>query len=84
MRSGKILHQFTAKDGRKVILRIPEWEDVDDPVELNNSIVDECVDIATIQKRLFAVRSIKRVGTHRRTRLSEKIDRYEDGGFKVD
>ena len=50
MRLGKILHQFTAKDGRKVILRIPKWDDVDDLVELNNSIVDEGVDIATTQK----------------------------------
>jgi len=50
MRPGKILHQFTAKDGRKVILRISKWEDFDDLVELNNSIVDEGVDIATTQK----------------------------------
>lgn len=50
MRLGKILHQFTAKDGRKVILRIPKWGDVDDLVELNNSIVDEGVDIATSHK----------------------------------
>ena len=50
MRSGKILHRFTAKDGREVILRIPKWEDVDDLVELNNSIVDGGVDITTTQK----------------------------------
>lgn len=50
MRLGRILHQFTARDGRKVILRIPKWEDVDDLVELNNSIVDEGVDITTTQK----------------------------------
>ena len=49
-RLGKILHQLTAKDGRKVILRILEWKDVYDPVELSNSIADEDVDIATTQK----------------------------------
>lgn len=55
MRPGMFLHQFRAKDGRRVILRIPEWEDVDDSVELNDSIVDEGVDIATTKKRRFTV-----------------------------
>ena len=50
MKSGEILRRFTAKDGREVILRTPKWEDLDDLVELMNSIVDEGVDIATTQK----------------------------------
>lgn len=50
MKTGKILHRFTSKDGREVVLRTPRWEDLDDKVELMNSIVDEGVDIATTQK----------------------------------
>ena len=44
MKTGKILHRFTAKDGREVILRTPKWQDIDDFVELMNSIVDEGAD----------------------------------------
>lgn len=50
MRTGEVLHRFTAKDGREVILRTPRWEDLDDLTEFINSLVDEGVDIATDQK----------------------------------
>jgi len=115
MRPRKILHQFTAKDGRKVILGIPEWEDVDDLAELNDSIVDEGVDIATrkitgevyadqFKRRLALMEKGEVLGlvaevegkaiagsidqarwnAQENSRLSEEIDRYEDGGFKMD
>ena len=41
MKTGKILHRFTAKDGREVILRTPRWEDLDDFIEFINSLVEE-------------------------------------------
>ncbi|MCW4020692.1 MAG: GNAT family N-acetyltransferase [Candidatus Bathyarchaeota archaeon] len=50
MKSGKILHRFTAKDGREVVLRTPRWEDLDDFVELFNSLVDARADIIAYQK----------------------------------
>jgi len=50
MKTDEILHCFTAKDGRKVILRTPRWEDLDDFVELINSLVDEGADIVTNRK----------------------------------
>jgi RimJ/RimL family protein N-acetyltransferase len=50
MRTGEVLHRFTAKDAREVILRTPRWEDLDDLTEFINSLVDEGVDIATDQK----------------------------------
>ena len=50
MKSGEILRRFTAKDGREIILRTPKWEDLDDIVELVNSLVDEGADIFTDQK----------------------------------
>jgi len=50
MKSGVILHRFAAKDGREVILRTPKWEDLDDFLELINSLVDEGADIVTDRK----------------------------------
>ena len=45
MQYGQILHTFTAKDGREVILRTPKLEDLDDCVTLINSLIDERADI---------------------------------------
>ena len=45
MKTGKILHRFTARDGREVILRTPRWEDLDDLTEFINSLVDEGAEI---------------------------------------
>lgn len=50
MRAGNIIQQFTAKDGRKVILRTPKWEDLDDITEFINSLVDEGAEIAVTQR----------------------------------
>jgi len=50
VKTGKILHQFAARNGREVVLRTPRWEDLDDLREFINSLVDEGVDIATDQK----------------------------------
>jgi RimJ/RimL family protein N-acetyltransferase len=45
MKTGKMVGKFTAKDGRKVVLRTLRWEDLDDLLELINSLVDEKADI---------------------------------------
>jgi RimJ/RimL family protein N-acetyltransferase len=45
MQTGQIIHTFTAKDGRDVILRTPKWEDIDDLLLLINSLIDENADI---------------------------------------
>lgn len=50
MKTGKILHRFTTKDGREVVLRTPRWEDLDDLTEFINSLVEEGADIARNQK----------------------------------
>lgn len=50
MNIGKILHSFTAKDGREVFLRTPRWEDLDDFIEFINSLVEEGADITFNQK----------------------------------
>jgi len=41
MRSGKFIRSFSVKDGRRVVLRTPRWEDLDDFLELINSLVYE-------------------------------------------
>jgi L-amino acid N-acyltransferase YncA len=50
MRSGKILKQFSAPDGRDVILRTPKWEDIDDLLGLINSLADEKADIGRTER----------------------------------
>ena len=45
MKTGEIIRCFTAKDGREVILRTPRWEDLDDLLELINSLIEEGADI---------------------------------------
>lgn len=50
MEAGKILKNFNARDGRKVVLRTPKWEDLDDCLELINSLVEEKADIFVTQK----------------------------------
>jgi RimJ/RimL family protein N-acetyltransferase len=50
LRTGKIIRQFVAKDGRNAVLRTPRWEDLDDLLEFINSLVDESADIARYKK----------------------------------
>ena len=45
MKTGQVFHRFSAKDGRKVILRTPRWEDLDDLLELINSLIEEGAEI---------------------------------------
>jgi RimJ/RimL family protein N-acetyltransferase len=45
MKSGKLVRCFSARDKREVILRTPRWEDLDDFLELINSLVAERADI---------------------------------------
>ncbi len=50
MKSGKVVRSFSARDGREVILRTPRWEDLDDLLELINSLVEEKADILKTEK----------------------------------
>jgi RimJ/RimL family protein N-acetyltransferase len=50
LKVGKIIRKFVAKDGRNVIFRTPKWEDLDDFLELINSLVDEKADIYVTKK----------------------------------
>jgi len=45
LKTGQVLHRFSARDGREVILRTPRWEDVDDLLELINSLIEEEADL---------------------------------------
>jgi len=40
-----MIRSFTAKDGRNVTLRVPNWSDLDDFLELINSLVEEGADV---------------------------------------
>ncbi len=50
MRSGKIIHEFRARDKREVVLRTLKWEDLDDLLEMINSLVAEKADIVRAEK----------------------------------
>ncbi len=50
MKSGRIVRSFSAEDGRRVVLRVPRLEDVDDLLELINSLVDESAEISINEK----------------------------------
>jgi len=45
MKPGTIIRTFPAKDGQRVILRTPTWNDLDDLLSLINSLVKEQADI---------------------------------------
>jgi RimJ/RimL family protein N-acetyltransferase len=50
VKPGRIIRTFAAKDGRQVVLRAPSWNDLDDLLELINSLVEERADIIVDQK----------------------------------
>jgi RimJ/RimL family protein N-acetyltransferase len=50
MKTGKVVHMFSASDGRKVVLRALRWEDLDDLLEMINSLVEEKANITLDQK----------------------------------
>ncbi|MEM3577416.1 MAG: GNAT family N-acetyltransferase [Candidatus Bathyarchaeia archaeon] len=50
MKTGKIIRTFNVKDGRSVVLRTPNWEDLDDLLELINSLVEEGADILRTER----------------------------------
>jgi hypothetical protein len=51
LKTDKILKSFKIKGERKIVLRTPKFEDVDDLMELINSLVDEEAEIL-ITKRV--------------------------------
>jgi RimJ/RimL family protein N-acetyltransferase len=50
MKTGQVLQELSDKDGREVVLRTPRWEDLDDLLELINSLVDEGAEIYKDEK----------------------------------
>jgi RimJ/RimL family protein N-acetyltransferase len=50
MQLGKVFRKCSIKDGREVILRTPRQEDLEDLMELINSLVDEKAEIARTEK----------------------------------
>jgi N-acetylglutamate synthase-like GNAT family acetyltransferase len=50
MGSGKVLEVFSVKGGRRVVLRTPKWEDLDDLLELINSLVEEKAEVVVDKK----------------------------------
>ncbi len=52
MKTGKIVRRFTAKNGRKVILRTPRWEDLDGLLGFINSLSEEDLDVLPERRKI--------------------------------
>jgi RimJ/RimL family protein N-acetyltransferase len=50
LEAGRFLKTFTAGGGLTVVLRTPRWEDLDDLLDLINSLVEEKADIYVTEK----------------------------------
>ncbi|MEM0096534.1 MAG: GNAT family N-acetyltransferase [Candidatus Bathyarchaeia archaeon] len=50
MKTGEVIREFVAKDGRRVILRTLKWEDLDDLLDFINSLVEEGANILRTEK----------------------------------
>ncbi|MGQ9539122.1 MAG: GNAT family N-acetyltransferase [Candidatus Bathycorpusculaceae bacterium] len=50
MKTGEVIREFVAKDGRKVVLRALKWEDLDDLLDFINSLVEEGANIIRTKK----------------------------------
>jgi len=50
LKPGQILRRFKAREGREVVLRAPQWKDLDDLLEFINSLVEEEADIIRNKK----------------------------------
>ncbi|MBS7616409.1 GNAT family N-acetyltransferase [Candidatus Bathyarchaeota archaeon] len=50
MKTGEVIREFIAKDGRRVILRTLKWEDLDDLLDYINSLVEEGANIIRTEK----------------------------------
>ncbi|MEM2947228.1 MAG: GNAT family N-acetyltransferase [Candidatus Bathyarchaeia archaeon] len=50
MKTGEVIREFVARDGRKVILRTLKWEDLDDLLDFINSLVEEGANILRTEK----------------------------------
>ncbi|MGA8905072.1 MAG: hypothetical protein WB661_08705, partial [Candidatus Bathyarchaeia archaeon] len=45
LRPGEVYKEVVLRDGRKAVLRAPEWDDLNDFLALINELVDEHADI---------------------------------------
>ena len=81
MKAGEILKKFNAKDGKEVILRTPQWEDVDDLRELINSLVEEQAEIYITQKFTreeeaeWLLKVLKRLERNEQLQLVAEVDK---------
>lgn len=70
LKASRICETFTAKNGRKVILRSIKWEDLDDCIDFINSLVEEGAEI---------LRDTKVTREEEADWLGERLARVEKG-----
>jgi RimJ/RimL family protein N-acetyltransferase len=50
MKTGRVIRSLSLRDGREAVLRTPRWEDLDDLLDMINSLVEEKADIIRGEK----------------------------------
>jgi RimJ/RimL family protein N-acetyltransferase len=80
MKAGIILREFEASDGRRVVLRTPTWEDLDDMLDFINSLVEEEAMILMETKQTrdqevdWLARSLSNMEKDRTVRVVAEVD----------
>lgn len=80
MKAGTILREFEARDGRRVVLRTPTWEDLDDMLEFINSLVEEEAMILMEDKQTreqevdWLARALSNMEKDRQVRVVAEVD----------
>ncbi len=80
MKAGTILREFEAGDGRKVTLRTPRWEDLDDMLDFINGLVEEDAMILMVTKQTreqevdWLARGLSNLEKDREIRVVAEVD----------
>jgi len=50
MKAGRVVRRFCARDKCRMVLRTPRWEDLDDLLEMINSLVEEKAELLELRR----------------------------------
>jgi RimJ/RimL family protein N-acetyltransferase len=90
MRPGRVYKVFKAKDGKKVTLRAPRWDDLDDLLECINSLVQEDADILVDERQTreqevdWLARVISKIEKGERISVAPEVDNKLVGNSEVE
>ncbi len=89
MKPSTVFRTFTARDGREVVLRRVRWEDLDDLMELINSLIDENAHIilnakvTKDQEADWLGRYLAEIENEKRISVAAEVDGHVVGNSEV-